>query len=129
MVGPSSHNHKQEMPLEIFEGDKSLEKGNDIDQITEELHESFPSSIEKVPQTPELESSSSRLNDDLESVVSCEEDLVEARITWDIGKTLGCKVSNEKAMICALAKLPEYQDFVLPRKRSRPRKNKCRSKD
>ena len=24
VVGPSSHNHKREMPLEIFEGDKSL---------------------------------------------------------------------------------------------------------
>ena len=57
----------------------------------------------------------------------CEEDLVEARISWDIGKSLGCKVSNEKAMICALAKVLDIQ--VLPRKRGRSRKNKDRSID
>ena len=56
------------------------------------------------------------MNDDLESVVLCEEDLLEARITWDIGKILGCKVSNEKAIIYALAKLPEYQDCPTKKK-------------
>ena len=51
-----------------------------------------------------------------------EENLIEAQITWDIGKTLGCKVSNEMAMINALARVPEGQDFVIPRKRGCPKK-------
>ena len=71
-----------------------------------------------------LELSSNQLNDDLECGMPSEEDLVEARIAWEVGKTLGCKVSNEEAMIRALANIPEHQDFVLPRKRGRPRKNK-----
>ena len=48
-----------------------------------------------------------------------EEGLVEAQITWEIGKALGCSTSNKKAMIEAIAKVPECKDFVLPRKRGR----------
>ena len=58
-----------------------------------------------------------------------EDELVEAKVTWDIGKMLGCQVNNEEAMIKALAKVHDCQDFVLPRKRGRPRKNKGKSKN
>lgn len=34
-----------------------------------------------------------------------EEDLVEMQVTWDLGKALELKISNEKAMIDALAKI------------------------
>ena len=53
-----------------------------------------------------------------------EEDLVEARISWDMGKIMGFNISNDEAMIKALAKVKECQDFVLPRRRGRPRKKK-----
>ena len=60
--------------------------------------------------------------------VPCEEDLVEAQITWEIRKVLGCTVSNEKAVIEALTKIPECQDFIMPRKRGQLKKNKGQSK-
>ena len=47
---------------------------------------------------------------------------MEAQITWDLGKMLGLQASNEKAVIDALSKVHEIQDFVLPRKRGRLRK-------
>ena len=53
-----------------------------------------------------------------------EDDLVETQVSWGLGKELGLKVGNEKAMIHALSKVREMQDFVLPRKRGRPRKKK-----
>ena len=73
-----------------------------------------------------LESLSILNRDVNEDVILDEEDLVEARVSWDVGKVLGLKVSNDKAMIDTLAKVKECQDFVLPRKRGRPRKNKDR---
>ena len=128
-VGPLNQADKQGMPLDIEEVENSVVKENEIDHSTEESNGALLSSEEKVPQTPLLGSNSNRMFDDLEGAVPCEEDLVEARISWDIGKTLGCKVSDEKAMICALAKVSDCQDFVLPRKRGRPRKRRGRSKD
>ena len=53
-----------------------------------------------------------------------EEEHVEAQNTWNIGKTLGFKVSNELAMIDYLSKIKECHVFTLPRKRGRRRKNK-----
>ena len=41
--------------------------------------------------------------------------IVEAQLAWDIGKVLGLQVSNEKAMIDAISKVREVQDFALPR--------------
>ena len=60
----------------------------------------------------------------IEVVTPWEENLVQAHITWDIGRTLGLKVSNDMAMIKALARVPECQDFVILRKREHPRKKK-----
>ena len=54
---------------------------------------------------------------------------MEVKISWDVGKTLELQVSNEGAMIAALAKVQEIQDFTLLRKRGRPRKNKSKSKN
>ena len=54
---------------------------------------------------------------------------MEARITWDMGKNMGFKVSNEMSMIKALAKVHDCQDSILPRRRGRPRKVKNRSAD
>ena len=59
-----------------------------------------------------------------EEVMLNEEDLVDAKVTWDVGKALGLQVSNERAMFEALSKVHEVQNFVLPRTRGRPRKNK-----
>ena len=66
--------------------------------------------------------------EEVKDVVPNEEDLVETQITWDGGKTLGLQMSDDRAMIIALAKVWELQDFVLPKKRGRPKKNKGRSK-
>ena len=64
-----------------------------------------------------------------EEVMPNEEDLVDAQVSWDVGKALGLHVSNERTMFEALSKVYEVQDFVLPRKKDRPIKNKGRSKD
>ena len=53
-----------------------------------------------------------------------EKDLVEAQVSWDLGKDLGLQVSDEKAMVAALSEIPEVQDFVLLRRRGRPKKKK-----
>ena len=94
----------------------------------EESHGSFSSSVEKVPQTLVIDLISFTQREDNEVVVPLEEDLVEARVSWDIGKALGLKVGNDKAMVVALAKVQECQDFVLQRRRDHPRKNKGQTK-
>ena len=119
--GHPNPNHFQRTSAISIEGENYVEKGIEIDQ-------SAGDSVDKVPQTPLFEPLSN-MQDDVNNVEGlCEEELVEAQITWDIGKMLGCKVSNEMAMITALTKVSECQDFVIPRKRGRPRKNKGSSK-
>ena len=58
-----------------------------------------------------------------------EKDLVEAQNSWNIGKALGLKVSNENAIIEAISKVRECQDFSLPMRRGRRKKNKGCSLD
>ena len=48
--------------------------------------------------------------------------------SWNIRNVMGLKISNELAMINALSKVKEYQNFTLPRRRGRPRKNKGNTK-
>ena len=103
----------------------SFEEGNEADQSYEESYCSISNSIEKVPQTSILESISTLQRKDIEVVVPDEVDLVDAQISWDIGKILGLQVSNEKAMIAALAKVQECQDFILLRKRDAPGRTKA----
>ena len=83
----------------------SLEEKNEVEQSFGESLCSFLNMVEKVSKTPTLESLSGIQSDDNDVQVPCEEDLVEARISWDIGKTLGLKVSNENAMFDVLAKV------------------------
>ena len=124
VVRPSNQTITQTKGGERCDYENDLEKRIEGDQSSGDSHGSTPRSVEEVPQTPVLESNSIRLYDDLDCGMPNEEDLVEAKIAWEVGKTLEYEVSNKEAMICALAKLPENQDFVLPRKRGRPRKNK-----
>ena len=126
--GPSNRDQIQNGPMQNSGHRNSLEEKNEIGQSFGESLCSFSNTVEKVSQTPMLESLSGIQSDDNEVQVPCEEDLVGARISWDIGKTLGLKVSNENAMFDALAKVQECQDFVMPRKRGRPRKNKDSTK-
>ena len=112
--------------LEYFKYTNALEEGIEEEQSIGESHGSFSNSIEKIPKTPLLESLSILNRDVNEDVILDEEDLVEAWVSWKVGKVLELKISNDKAMIDALAKVKECQDFVLPRKRGRPRKNKDR---
>ena len=114
--------------MENFVRENSLKEKNEADQSFGESLCSFSNLVEKVLQTPTLESLSVMQRDDNEVEVSCEEDLVEAQVSWDIGTTLGLKVSNEKAMFAALAKVQGFQYFVIPRRRGHPRKNKDRTK-
>ena len=52
-----------------------------------------------------LESLSILNRDVNEDVILDEEDLVEAWVSWKVGKVLELKISNDKAMIDALAKV------------------------
>ena len=58
-----------------------LEKGNEPFQSFGESLYSFSDPIEKVPQTPELESGSFMQEDDIETEVPWEERLMEARVS------------------------------------------------
>ena len=73
---------------------------------SDEVEDNGGESIEKVPQTPLVESATSMQRCVHEFEVPDEEGLVEAQITWEIGKALGCLASNEKAVIEAIAKVP-----------------------
>ena len=73
---------------------------------------------EKVPQTPLIDFSVSIQGAENEEEEALnEDDLVEAQVTWGLGKELELKVGDEKTIIAALSKVREVQDFVLPRKR------------
>ena len=83
----------------------------------------------KEAQTHLLVSASNLQGDDCEVVTPWEENLIKARVSWDLGKVLGLRVSNEIAMIEALAKVPKCQDFVMPRRKGHPRMKKGDSKE
>ena len=112
-TGLSKRDHLQGMLVDNMEGDNSAKKGIDFDQCD---GESFVS-VEKVPQTPLFDFNSNRRWGDYGAVIPFEEDLMEARISWDVGKILGLKVSNEKTMVTSLSKVHECQDFVFPKKK------------
>ena len=114
------HSNGPQVQYGALECVNSLKVGNE----TKQSYGESPSSVEKVPQTPLFESSSNLQSDVNEVVVLFEEDLVKAQISWDIGKALRFKVSNEKVMINALSKVKDCQDFSLSRRSGRPRKNK-----
>ena len=120
---PQDQNQEQGVSARFIEHENILEMRFETDQNSGEPYCS--SSVEKVPQTPLFESESLWQREENEIVMPVEEDLVEAQITWDLGKTLGLQVENEKAVVTALAKIRDCQDFVLPRKRGRPRKKKA----
>ena len=103
VIGPSKSPPRLSSSKGKFERENFLEEENGIDQC---LGESL-GSVEKVPQTPFFESTPNRQSDDYGVMIPFEEDLVEARITWDIGKMMGLEVSNEKAMVDAIAKVKE----------------------
>ena len=87
------------MSLENLEHENSLEEGiKDVQSCGNSIR-SFSNFIEKVSQTPLLESNSSSQREINEDAVPFEEDLVEAHISWDIEKVLGLKVSNEKGQL------------------------------
>ena len=64
--------------MELIEEKSKREQRNQI--VGEDMDE--------VPQTPTLKSNANIQNDDIEDVMSWEEKLVEARIIWDVGKTV-----------------------------------------
>ena len=128
MHRPSNRPHLQNVTMENFVCENSETEKNETDQSFGDSLWSNSNTIDKVPETLMLESLLDIQSEDNEVQMPCEEDLVEVRVTWDIGKTLGLSVSNEKAMFDALAKVQECQDFVIPRRRGRPRKNKDRTK-
>ena len=103
----------------------SVEKnGNEDLQSPNGSHGSSVATTEKVPQSLLSEPEVNFQCGTIEIVIPFKEELLEAQNTWDIGKTLGVKSSNGLTMIDALSKIRECQDFSLPQKRGRPRKNK-----
>ena len=117
------------MPIGDCVSEAFLEKDSESNQSLGESHGSFSDPVEIVPQTMEEEAVSFLEEDDIETEVLWEERLVEARVSWDLAKTLGLSVSNEKAMVAAIAKVQDCQDFILPRRRGHPRKAKNRNRD
>ena len=109
-------------------------KQKESDQCTESVEETVSEQgtrlvEDRVLQTPSLGSCSKLQSEDIEAMIPWEESLVEAKVTWDIGKKLGLKARNELAVIEALARGPECLDVVIPRKRGRPKKKKGIPKD
>ena len=120
--GPSNQYQEHEKTVGDFGLSKNLEMETNSPQNLGESQRS--SSFEIIPQTQLLEPLATGQYEDDEGVLPAEDDLVETQITWDVGKLLGLHVNNEKAMLAALAKVDDCQDFVLPRRRGRPRKKK-----
>ena len=77
--------------VENTEHENSLEEGIKADQRCGDSICSFSNSREKISLTPLLESISTSHREVKEDVVPFEVDLVEAQISWDIGKALGPK--------------------------------------
>ena len=78
VVGPSDRAQVQCVSNENIVRKNSLEEGNEANQSYEESHCSISNSVEKVPQTPMLESESTLQREDIEVVVLDEEDFVES---------------------------------------------------
>ena len=106
-VGPFNWAQVQCVSNEYIGDKNSLEEGIEVDQSYEESFYSISNSIEKVPQTPMLESVSTLQREDNEVMVPDKVDLMDAQISWDIGKILGLQVSNKKAMIAMIDKVQE----------------------
>ena len=124
-TGLSRKDQEQCMKLGNGKVQELLVNGKDTLQNVGEDSYSISASLEKVPQTPVFESELAEHIDEIEEDLTDGENLVEARVTWDLGKALGLRGSNEKSIIDALAKMHDCQDLVLPRRRGRPRKVKA----
>ena len=108
----------------ILENSVSLDNGS-VDKVSfKPTHGSSPILAENVPKTSLLNLDSNLQSGAIEIVLPFEEELVEAQNVWNIGKALGISVSNELAAIEAISKVKECQDFFLPRRRGRGKKNK-----
>ena len=103
--GPLGQAQKQEESVGFNGHEKILEGEFENEQSCGE-YQGY-SSGEKVLQTPLMDSNSIWQTEANEVVLLVDEDLVEAQITWDIGKALGLQAKNEKAMVAALAKVHE----------------------
>ena len=79
---------------------------------------------EEAPKTPIFETEDNGQSGMIEIVLPFEEDLEDEQYTWNIGKALGLKCNNERAMLEGLAKVKECKDFSLPRRRRRQKKSK-----
>ena len=116
--------YRAQLHFREMENFVSLEDGSEDTHNLGVTHGSSPNSAEKVPEASLLESDSNFLYGVIEIVLPFDEEFVEAQNSWNIGKALGLKVGNEVAMIEALSKVKECQDFSLQRRRGRPKKNK-----
>ena len=76
---------------------------------SDQEEEQVPLTLTQVPDTHPDDLSQPCANED-DRLILNEEDLVEAQITWDMGKEMGFRVSDEKAMLKALLKVKEVQD-------------------
>ena len=103
----SSEVHTQIKAMGSLDCGNSLQNGNETDESLGVFHGFSPDSIEKVPQTLLFESGPIVQSGIIEIVLPFEEKLVEAQKSWNIGKAWRITVSNELAMIDALAKVKE----------------------
>ena len=103
--------------------DMHAESSNDNSLRSNEDKSSHTYSEEVVPQTPVFESGVFSQDGVIEIVLPIEENLMEAQITRDVGACLGITTSNEGAVLLALSKIRECQDFALPKRRRRSRKS------
>ena len=122
--GLSNRAQLQGGPMEFIVCEKSMEDGIEASHSSNVSFGSCSNSTEIVPLTPVFKSSSKFQSGVIEVVLPFEEELAESQNSWNIGKAIGLKVSNELAMIDTLSKVKERQDFTVPRRRGCPRKNK-----
>ena len=90
---------------------------------------------ERVPLTPlaaygaqDEEAVQIDTRNELVATIPDEEDLIKAQVTWGIGKEMGLRVNDEGAMLKALSKVKEVQDFNVTRKRGRPKKQSSQTR-
>ena len=96
--GPLNCTHRNGSSKEKHDSENALKERNEASKC---FGESL-GLVDKVPQTPLFDSSPYCQKDDYDIEMPLEEDLVEARITWEVGKMLGCEVNNDKAMKCCI---------------------------
>ena len=101
-----------------------MEVDFEVEQYSSISHGDSSGIAVMVPQSPLSVIEQDIQGGEIKIVLPFEEELVEVQNTWNIAMVIGLKTSYELAVIDYLSKIKDCQDFTLPRKRGRCKKNK-----